>query len=164
MILKIQELQAASFAKYGTFLNPLALISERDGKTNEPVLFYPDQMLQTFATTNLVAFCPLIIQPREFVITDAEKHNYTEEVIGGFTEDVCFHVMPAGDEPDTDKMEVFRLPRGWWVRFKRGIWHKAPFVLGDKPTYGIVCLPPHTYTNDCDVVEFDESFQIATEE
>ncbi len=164
-MLKIQELTVDGFAKYGTFLNPMGCSGSDRRETDEPVLFYPDELLQTFATTNLVAFSPLIINPRPLVITDAEKHDYTEEVIGGFTEDVCFHVVPAsGAKPDTGKMEVFRLPKGWWVRFKRGVWHKAPFVLGEQPTSGIVVLPPYTYTNDCDVVEFSQSFPIVKEE
>lgn len=161
-MLKIQNLSESSFAKYGSFLNPLAHVGSEPNEGKEPVLFFPDEMLQTFATSNLIAFCPLIIQPREFLIADIEKHTYTEEVIGGFTKDVCFHVIPANDgEPDLDKMEVFLLPAGWWVRFKRGVWHKAPFVLGDEATYGLVALPPHTYTNDCEVIVLDNPISIA---
>lgn len=151
-MLKIQELSENNFNKYGTYLNPLEKPASL-GEDAELVQFYPDRMLQTFAASNFMALSPLIIKPRKLEIVDVEKHNYTEEVIGGFTEDVCFHVSPATDgAPDLSEIEVFCLPAGWWVRFKRGVWHKAPFVLADKSTYGLVLLPPHTFTNDCENV------------
>lgn len=160
-MLEIQEIKEITFAKYGSSLDPLSGAKKPEDLGAERVLFFPDRMLQTFATTNLIAFCPLIIKPRELVIVDAERHSFTEEVLGGFTEDVCFHVLPAQDGgPDLEKMEVFRLPAGWWVRLKRGVWHKAPFVLGNKATCGTVVLPPHTYTNDCEVVEFSQAYTI----
>jgi ureidoglycolate hydrolase len=159
-MLKVEELTVASFEPYGRFLNPEDC-GDPAGSKDDPVQFYPDRVLQQFGASNYVAFNPLIIKPRPFVITLAEIHERTEEVFGGFTEDVCFHVGPAGDkEPPMDGFQVFRLPAGWWARIKRGVWHHGPFVMGDKPTTGMVVLPPHTYTNDCYVVELERDIKI----
>ncbi len=146
-MLKIQELRAENFSKYGTFLNPLECGEPLGASQDDPVRFYPDRIVLTFAASNVLAFSPIAINPRPFLITDIEYHEFTEELIGGFTEDVCFCAAPAG-ELDVSKIEVFKLPAGWWVRFKRGVWHKAPYVLGDRPTVGLVGLRPHTYTAD----------------
>lgn len=160
--MEIKELCKASFAKYGTFINPQELGEPLGATTEDPVQFYPDRLLLTFPTSSVLAFSPIIIRPRPLLITDIEYHEYTEELIGGFSEDVCFHVAPP-EELDVSTIEVFRLPATWWVRFKRGVWHKAPFVLTSSEVRGLVALPPHTYTADCHVVELDEPIAIANE-
>jgi hypothetical protein len=160
-MLQVKELTGATFETYGRFLNPYEC-GEPVGSKAEPLEFYPDRILQQFSASNYVAFNPLIIKPRPLSFTLAEIHRRTEEVFGGFTEDVCFHVAPAGDRtPPIDRFEVFRLPAGWWARIKRGVWHHGPFVTGNVATAGMVVLPPHTYTNDCYVVELDEAIQIS---
>lgn len=159
-MLQIKELSRESFAQYGTFLNPLDCGEPLDGSLDDPVQFFPDRMMLTFPTSNVLAFSPIVIRPRPMLITDIEYHEFTEELIGGFSEDVCFYAAPAG-QLDVGKIEVFRLPAGWWVRFKRGVWHKAPYVLTNRPTSGLVALPPHTYTADCHVVELAEPIAIA---
>ena len=159
-MLKIEGLTVSGFAPFGTFLNPLDCGDPVGGK-DDPLRFHPDRVLQQFFTSNYIAFNPLVIEPRPMVVEFAEIHERTEEVFGGFTEDVCFHVGPAKDfTAPVNEFRVFRLPKGWWARIKRGVWHHGPFVIGDKTTYGMVVLPPHTYTNDCYVVELDDGIKI----
>ncbi len=146
----MQELKDDAFSQYGSFLNSRNCGEPLRGQRSDSIQFYPDRMLQAFATTNIIAYCPLVIKPRPLQILDIEKHIYTEEVLGGFDQDVCFHVATTlGDTVRSEHIRVFRLPAGWWVRLKRGVWHKAPYALGDTPTHGMVILPPGTYANDC---------------
>lgn len=156
---KIEEL-GAGFALYGSYFNPndcSFALSEDNG----PVKFYPDRLLGLYEYSNITAVSALELKPREFKITASEKHIHTEEIFGGFTKDVVFHVASAdGSTPDPSQIKVFRLPASWWVRIKREVWHAAPFVIGLEATVGIVILPPATYTHDCLVVNLAESVNI----
>ncbi|HHY46483.1 MAG TPA: hypothetical protein GX506_04190 [Firmicutes bacterium] len=160
--IRIEELSLEAFSPFGTYLNPLdcgPALGARDDQ--EPVRFYPDRILLLFEHSNIVSISPLVLEPREPVVSVTEIHTHTEEAIGGFTRDVVFHVGPAGNtEPDPGLFRAFRLPAGWWVRIRRGVWHHAPFVVGSEATVGIVVLPPATYTSDCHVVELEEGIAI----
>ena len=156
----VKELAESAFAPFGTYFNPAdsgpALMGEAG-----PVRFYPDRLLCLFENSNYVALSQLALEPRALNITATEIHAHTEEVFGGFTRDVLFHVGPAGNTtPDLSRFKVFHLPAGWWARIKRNVWHHAPFVIGAETTMGIVLLPPATYTNDCYVVELGEAVAI----
>lgn len=158
--LAVETLSWESFSPFGTYLDPAACGPALGGETG-PVRFHPDRILLLFEQGNLAAISPLALDPREPAVTVTERHLHTEEAFGGFTRDVVFHVGPAGDgAPDLESFRAFRLPAGWWVRLKRGIWHQAPFVLGPEGTVGIVVLPPATYTHDCQVVDLGEKMAI----
>lgn len=160
--LRVEELSWESFSPFGTYFNPLACGPALGGEDRRgPVRFYPDRILLLFEHSNIVAISPLVVEPRDLIVTATEAHLHTEEAMGGFTKDVVFHVGPPGDgSPDTSRFRVFRLPAGWWVRLARGVWHHAPFVLGKEATVGTVILPPATYTADCRVVQFSEGLAI----
>jgi hypothetical protein len=156
--IKIEELGAA-FSLYGSYFNPNDCGSPLGEKG--PVRFYPDRLLALFEHSNFAAVSALKLEPRDFKITATEIHWHTEEIIGGFTKEVVFHVAPVnGSKPDLERLKVFRLPAGWWVRIKQGICHEAPFVAGSEATVGIVVLPPATYTHDCLVVNLEEPINI----
>ena len=156
----IEELSPEKFAEFGTFLNPVDCGSAL-GDDSEGILFFPDRMIQQFKLSTSIAISSLQIKPRALVITITENHRETEEVIGGFTRDVCFHVGPAGARiPAEEKFKVFRLPAGWWVRIKKEVWHQGPFVLGNDSTLGIVVLPPETYKHDCNLVKLEKPLVI----
>lgn len=157
-MIKMKKLDS-SFGKYGSFLNPADCGLPLGGEEG-PVRFYPDRILQLFNTSNLLAFSVLELRKRPLEITSSEIHLDTEEVFGGFSQDVCFYVGPEAPEPSVEEFEAFYLPKGWWVRVKRRIWHQAPFVLGEEPAVGIVSLPPWTYNNDFELVELDEPVKI----
>lgn len=150
---KAEELSYESFSPFGSFFNPEDC-GVPLGSDVGPVKFHPDRLIQLFEYSNMAAISCLVIEPRELVVNVTEIHLHTEEVFGGFTKDVFFHVGPAGSsEPDLSQFKVFRLPAGWWARIKRGVWHHAPFISGNESTFGIVVLPPATYTADCFVVD-----------
>lgn len=159
--LKVEELSEKSFSLFGTFFDPLNCGQDMD-KGTSPLLFYPDRLVLLYENSNYVSVSPLIVKPRPLTINVTENHSYAEEAMGGFDQDVVFHVGPAGDkEPDPDQFRVFRLPAGWWVRIKRGVWHLGPYTVNDQQTIGTVILPPSTYTNDCRVIELNEEIKIS---
>ncbi|NLY29625.1 MAG: hypothetical protein GX047_03235 [Firmicutes bacterium] len=158
-MVKVEELTVAAFQPFGTFLNPNDC-GDPVGSKDDPVQFFPDRVLMQFSASNYIAMNPLVINPRPLVITHAEIHERTEEVFGGFTKDVLFHVGEPGSKTPPAEYKVFRLPAGWWVRIKRGVWHHGPYVVGEEPTTGMVVLPPHTYTNDCYLVVLDQPINI----
>ncbi|NPV51991.1 MAG: hypothetical protein HPY71_00510 [Firmicutes bacterium] len=155
-MIKVEELTERSFEEFGTFFNP-GDCGPALGDQLGPIKFYPDRIVQQFVPSNYIAISSLVIEPRPFEITLAEIHENTEEVFGGFAQDVYFFVgAPDRKEPSARDLRAFRLPTGWWVRLKRHVWHHAPFVAGREPAVGIVILPPWTYSNDCIVVQLDE--------
>lgn len=159
--LKVEQLSNEDFSPFGTYFNPKDCGKELGEKQNEPIKFYPDRMIALFEHSNFASISPLIIEPREFKINVTERHLHTEEVIGGFNNDTIFHVAKeSGMEPNLKEFKAFYLPAGWWVKIKKGVWHQAPFTVGNQETVGIVILPPATYSNDCYVVHLKTVLEI----
>jgi hypothetical protein len=103
----------------------------------------------------------LFLEQREFQTDTAEMHRQTEEIIGGFQQDVVFHVaLPSDDPPKAADFRGFRLPAGGFVRLKRKVWHHAPFPVDRGQVRGIVILPPFTYTHDSIVIRLEEKIEI----
>lgn len=159
-MLRVEKLTEDAFSPFGTFIDPQNLGAPVNDK-DDPFLFFADKMIQQFSASNNIAVSPLVVKPRPFIISVTEKHEYTEEVFGGFNQDVCFHVqLDNNGKPDIASTRVFSLPAGSWVRLKRHVWHHAPFVLGENEALGTVLLPPHTFTNDCLVVSLKEQLEV----
>lgn len=160
MKIKAEKLTKNNFGEFGSFYDPndtgLPLAGEW-GRNN----FFPDRLVLKVPCGSLVGVSTTTINPAPLKIEATEWHE-TEEAIGGFTEDTVFHVgLPTWtNKPDFSKYKVFYLPKGWWVRTKRGVWHFGPFVLGDKSAVGTVILPPSTYTCDCTYVTLDVPIEI----
>ena len=142
-MLKIQELRAENFSKYGTFLNPLECGEPLGASQDDPVRFYPDRIVLTFAASNVLAFSPIAINPRPFLITDIEYHEFTEELIGALRKTSVSALLPQG--VDLSKIEVFKLPAGWWVRFNAAYGTKPPMCWETAQLLASwVCRPTHT--------------------
>ena len=62
-----------------------------------------------------------------------------------------------------DKVEAFRVPQGYAVMCRPGVWHHAAFPVGDKPVNVLIVLPERTYVNDVFVAKLpkDRQFEIA---
>ena len=160
MSIKVEQLTKEAFAPFGTFYDPANIglpLAGEWGRNN----FFPDQLVLKIPCGSLMAVSSTKINPGPLKIDATEWHD-TDEAIGGFTEDTVFHVgLPTwNDTPGYSTYRVFYLPKGWWVRTKRGVWHFGPFVLGDTPAYGTVILPPSTYNTDCTFVTLSEPLDI----
>lgn len=156
MKLKVQELTAAAFEPYGSFVNV------HEGFSDDVISFQPDRMIQCIGAPALDSLCTIRINPRPYTLTVTEYHEHCEEVFGGYSVDMLFHVglLGADGKPDPDTIRVFRMPAGTFCRVKRYTLHHAPFVCDDKAADGIVLLPPATYTIDCKVLSYDAPIEI----
>ena len=148
---EVKTMTHENFRPYGTYIT-----WEEIDKLNDPVNFYKEDSLVDKSDCPLTAVTLQGVSPRPRVVAMSEYHNDTEEIYGGFEEDVVMHVGLPSDTPHAENIELFLLPAGAYCRIKRKVWHMAPFALGDKRLHGIVILPPYTYTHDCFVLPLDE--------
>lgn len=160
MKLKAEKLTKSAFSPFGTYYDPLD-IGEPLGGQWARNNFFPDQLVLKVPCGSLVGVSSTVIRPGPLMLEATEWHD-TDEAIGGFTEDTVFHVgLPTWcDKPDFSNYRAFHLPKGWWIRTKRGVWHFGPFVLGKDAATGTVILPPHTYDTDCVFVTLSEPIEI----
>lgn len=159
MKLKAKKINEDDFSKFGTFLDPYDVKTTCLGDEKSE-LFYPDALTFCFSTSTLVSLSTVIAQKRPMVEDTMEYHIYTEEVIGGFTDDIVFFAGLPSSEPDLDNFEAFILPEYNWARIKRGVWHYGQFPINNNDVLGWCLLPPFTYQNDSIGFTFKEQFEI----
>ena len=158
MELKVEKLDGQSFSEFGSILNP--------DDCGEPLIsadglaYYADKLPLTFSCSTLITLNFLKLEKRPFKIDFTEAHDLTEEIIGGFNEDIVFHMGPATKDPDFPKYRAFILPKNNWCRFKKGVWHGGPFAIKEGVTLGWVLLPPFTYTNDTRGITIEKPIEI----
>ena len=99
MKLKAKMINLEDFSKYGTFLDPYDIKTTELGDEKSE-LFYPDSLTFHFSTGTLISLSTIIIQKRPMIEHAMEYHDNTEEVIGGFTDDIIFFSGLPGNEPD----------------------------------------------------------------
>jgi ureidoglycolate hydrolase len=160
MKLKAKKLNEGDFAKFGTFLDPHSIKTKCLGDKKE-LLFYPDSLTFCFSAGTLISLSTIVIQKRPMVENNMEYHDFTEEIIGGFTDDVVFFAGLPSKEPDLSKFEAFILPRSNWVRVKRGIWHYGQFPINNNDVLGWCLLPPFTYQNDSILFRSQDPIEIS---
>ncbi|MFC2145395.1 hypothetical protein ACFLQQ_03600 [Actinomycetota bacterium] len=160
MELKAKMINEEGFSKYGTFLDPHNIKTVKLGD-EKGELFYPDSLTFNFSAGTLISLSTIIVQKRPMVEKNMEYHDYTEEVVGGFTDDIVFFTGLPGKEPDLSKFEAFILPKFNWVRVKRKIWHYGQFPINNNDVLGWCLLPPFTYQNDSVGFELSEQLEIS---
>jgi len=159
MILKAKKINEEDFLKFGTFLDPYNVKSICLGNEDEE-LFFPDSMTLCFSTSTLFSLSVVRVTKRPFVEYNMEYHDFTEEVVGGFTDDIVVFAGPAGEKPDVAKFEAFILPKFNWIRLKRKIWHYGQYPINDEKALGWCLLPPFTYLNDSVGFKLSEPLKI----
>ncbi len=158
---KLEKLTRDAFAPFGEYydmLNP-------DGYflAGELHRFFPDRVAVAGRPGSL-AFSPLHVKrPEKMIITSAEYHTTTPEVLIPLNDDMILHVaQPSAGKPIPEHTKAFLVPRGTVVKMNTCVWHLAPLPTNTDELACIVVLPEATYMNDCTVVEFseDEKFVI----
>ena len=84
---EVKTMTPENFRPYGTYIT----WEEIDVK-NDPVNFYKEDSIVSKLSTDLCALTLQGVSPRENVVTRSEYHAFTEEIYGGFEEDVVMHV------------------------------------------------------------------------
>jgi len=160
MKLKAKLINEKDFNQYGSFLDPYNIKTLELGEKNSG-LFYPDSLTFCFSSGTLVGLSTVIVQKRSMIEYNIEYHDYTEEVVGGFTDDIVFFTGLPHRIPDFSKFEAFILPKFNWVRIKKKIWHYGQFPINNNDVLGWCLLPPFTYQNDSVGFESKEPLEIS---
>lgn len=155
--IRIEELGAEAFLPFGFYAGLINPDTELIGAP--PIEFYRDMVQMDLEGAGIVSFSTCRVEPREPVVTVTEYHTGTGEGILPLDRDVLIHVGPAtppGAPAPLERFRVFRVPRGTMVCLRPGVWHHAPYAIGDGPANVLIALPERTYANDCTVVELGE--------
>ena len=162
---QIRELTVDAFLPYGVYANLIDPTSEKLG--TPPIEFFRDMVQQGLGTVSSASFSTCRVEKREMVVDVTEHHTHTSEGILPIDNDVLIHVAPAtpseGRVP-TDKISVFRIPKGTMVVIRPGVWHHAPFTVNDTPANVLIVLPERTYANDCQVFHLEETDRLRIEQ
>ncbi|MEI8207549.1 MAG: ureidoglycolate lyase [Kiritimatiellales bacterium] len=152
--LHVEELTASAFRPFGQFAKLIEPDSECIGAP--PIEFFRDAIQGDFGGDTLPSFSTCRVLPREAVVDVTEYHSRCCEAVLPLDGDVLMHVMPAvpnGDRPPVDAARIFSVPKGTLCILRPGVWHHAPYAIGDQAVNVLIVLPERTYANDCVVVE-----------
>lgn len=151
----VKELSEKSFRGFGSYYDVLNPIGHNLGD------FYHDHVQFPVLGGQAVGFSSLLCHPcEEMIVSAAEYHNYTAEILLPLDGDVVIHVAPPSKGPVSHLTEAFLVPKGTLVKLNTGVWHLAPFSTGKDVTHVLIALPERTYLNDCVVVEYPQEQQI----
>jgi ureidoglycolate hydrolase len=160
--LAVETLSAASFELFGR-------VVERPGAapdaTGPAWRWWADTVLVP-SDGRPVGIGYLDLSPGDLSFDWAERHVRSVEVIVPLGGDCLAYVAPKGDlsddgaTPERDGFRVFRIPTGSGIAMEPGVWHGAPFALGE-PSRAIVLLLQGTGAADTRIVRFEQPISIA---
>jgi ureidoglycolate lyase len=145
----VEALEHSSFAAFGVYSH----FNQPGGVFigAAPIRFYRDLLpLELGGKNPMLSICR--IEPRANVIDVMEYHTMTGEGILPLDGDVLVQLAPAtppGSPFPAAMVRVFHAPQGTMLCIRPGVWHHAPFALGNQPVNILIVLPERTYANDC---------------
>lgn len=153
--IQVRPLTVEAFAPYGSFANFLNPTGVQFGG------FYRDQVLMPISGRMPVALSPLTVEkPEKMIVSKAEYHDYTAELVLPLDDDCVVHVAPASQGPVPEQTEAFLVPQGTALCLKAGTWHLAALPVHVPTLHVLIGLPERTYHNDCIVVEYAPADQM----
>jgi ureidoglycolate lyase len=145
---RVEPLTLETFAPFGTFRNLIDANGPHLGAP--PITFYRDLLpLEQGGKSPVFSICR--VAPRDFVMDVMEYHSHTGEGILPLDGDVLVQVAPATPRDaafPTTETRVFHVPMCTMLAIRPGVWHHAPFVIGDATVNVVIVLPERTYAND----------------
>ena len=145
--LKMKPLSPQAFLPYGRY----ASMSDPCGPAlgGAPIRFFRD-LLPLGSADNLAASVTLV-EPMPMVVDVLEYHSHAWEAFMMLDADACVCVGPAtaDQRAPLDALEAFHVPAGTMIYLHPGVWHYAPYPLGERALHSLVLLPERTYANDC---------------
>jgi ureidoglycolate lyase len=149
----VETLEPNRFAAFGAYSNLYQAGGIFIGES--PIKFYRDLLpLELGGKNPMLSICR--VEPRDTVIDVMEYHSMTGEGILPMDGDVLVQVAPAtlpGAPFPAAMVRVFHVPQGTMLCIRPGVWHHAPFALGNQSVNVLIVLPERTYANDCVVFE-----------
>ncbi len=123
----VKELSEDSFKGFGSYYDVLNPTGHNLGD------FYHDHVMYPVLGGQAVGFSSLLCHPsEEMIVTAAEYHNYTAEILLPLDGDVIIHVAPPSKESVSHLTGAFLIPKGMLVKLRSirvyGIW--LPFRSG----------------------------------
>ncbi len=146
--IKVEMLTEEAFAPYGKIISP-------EGREDLGALgshsWFPQVVVREEPTSvNLME-----VFPKEFVCKKFEAHDHTEETLIAMTGGVIVPVMPK-DEFNVEHLKAFYVPKGTGICCAPGVWHFAPYVLGES-VWCTVIFKNNTSHDDIYFKELDET-------
>ena len=152
--IQVEPLTKEAFAPFGSYYN----MENPDGYplSGELHRFFPDRVTAYFGHN--VAFSPILVKkPEEMLITQAEYHTTTSEMILPLNDDMILHVAPpSAGKPLPEYTKAFLVPKHTLIKMNACVWHLAPLPANLPELAAMIILPECTYMNDCTVVDFKE--------
>lgn len=149
-VVRAEKLTAESFKPFGSVLGP-----QRGKPTvTSEILDFWDLIAELRMENPEAGY--LVVKPRPFTFSDMERHVKTPEgfvPLGGCS---IFPLAPPGDLddpkalPDVDEISAFIMDGTKAVILKKGVWHWAPFPLGEAVSF-LVILRRGTVEDDLDI-------------
>jgi len=149
--IQVQELTKQAFDEYGSYYSITSPIGHNLGD------FYHDHILYPVSGNEPIGFSALVTHKQEsMIVTAAEYHNTTAEILLPLDGDIVIHVAPPSNKPVPELTEAFYVPKGTMVKLNTGVWHLAPFAMDRDEVHVLIALPERIYFNDCIVVDYEK--------
>lgn len=160
--IRAQSLSKAAFAKFGAYENMLSPECGCNGE--KPCRFFRDGLAMPFFG-DMAGFSTLeVTRQDKVIVTGAEYHNHSGEILMPMDDDAIVHVAPATNrEPVPQLTEAFYVPKGTMLRLNTGVWHMAPQPVHNDVLHVLIVLPERLYANDCYNVDYEENDYIEIE-
>ena len=152
--IQVQPLTKEAFAPFGSYYD----MENPDGYAlcGELHRFFPDRVT-TYAGHQMACSPILVKKPAEMLITQAEYHTTTAEMILPLNDDMSLHgAPPSAGKPLPEYTKAFLVPKHTLVKMNACVWHLAPLPANAPELAAMIILPECTYMNDCTVVDFKE--------
>lgn len=154
MKLKAKKLTEEAFAPYGTFVRASECF---DGSA--PMAYLPDKLNISLRGSDAnIGVCR--IAPQAAVMDVMESHSATQEGWFIMTGDGVAAFGSACEDANKADYEAFEIPAGTAISLKAGVWHFAPFPVGNEVMYVYAVLPPNTPARDMQLCQLEERIEI----
>ncbi|MEG0963670.1 MAG: DUF4867 family protein [Lachnospiraceae bacterium] len=152
--IEVKNILDCDFSAYGRYVN--LLDSQLPYIGEEPIRFYRDMM--PLGGNETLSLSVTIVEPMKKIIEEMEFHSKTGECFLSLDGDTYICVGVATEKPElrTEELKAFFVPMGTAIYIHPGVWHYAPYPVGEKTIHSLVILPQRTYANDCIKVKLEK--------
>lgn len=156
--IKAQKLTKEAFNEFGDFYDML------DPKGHTLGTFFHDHMTLPVEGGRCMGISAMVKEKvDEVIVTKAEYHNHTRELILPLDADVIMHVAPPSKGIVPEQTQAFIVPKGTAVLLNVGVWHLGPTPIDADVCHFFMELAERTYLIDCIVEDYPEDQYVKIE-